>query len=32
MEFAENLLQKGSEFWENVLFVDGSKCNVSGSD
>jgi len=32
MEFAENYLQKASEFWESVLYADGSKHNVFGSD
>ena len=31
MEFAENHLQKGSEFWKTVLFADDNKCNVFGS-
>jgi hypothetical protein len=32
MEFAENHLQKGSEFLKTVLFVDENKYNVFGSD
>jgi hypothetical protein len=32
MEFAENHLQKGSEFLKTVLFADENKCNVFGSD
>jgi hypothetical protein len=32
MEFAENHLQKGSEFLNTVLFADENKCNVFGSD
>jgi len=30
MEFAENHLQKGSEFWKKVLFADDNKYDVFG--
>lgn len=32
MEYAENHLHIGSEFWESVLYADGSKYNVSVPD
>ena len=32
MQFAENHLQKGSEFLKTVLFADENKYNVFGSD
>jgi hypothetical protein len=31
-KFAENHLQRVSEFWKTVLFADRSKYNVLGSD
>ena len=30
MEFSENHLQKGSEFWKTVLFANDNKYNVFG--
>jgi len=32
MEFAENRIQKGSEFWKTILFASDNKCNAFGSD
>jgi len=32
MKFIENHLQRGSEFWKTILFADGNKYKVFGSD
>lgn len=32
LEFAKQYLQKGTEYWEDVIFTDESKFNLFGSD
>ncbi|GBN31433.1 Transposable element Tc1 transposase, partial [Araneus ventricosus] len=32
LEFAKSNIKKPQEFWNSILFVDESKCNVFGSD